>query len=195
MSAYNNKYRNLMICPCLSNSDDKELVIHSDDPVAPVGYLNLKLHLEPKDNADDAIELPPTVRNSLDFVSDLSDTVFSDISDIELSETELESIEKLEKEEKKKKERRKQELNPLLTYNEKSEVSTNVDDSQNESGDSFDEGYSFEEAHSQYERQPIADHRSICGNRHGWYFVGGIVGEGVDIRVATEDAMKKLISR
>ncbi|KAL0878590.1 hypothetical protein ABMA27_003673 [Loxostege sticticalis] len=171
--------------------DDKELVLHTDDPVAPVGYLNLKLHLEPKENIGDNFQLPPTVKNALDFVSDLSDTVFSDISDIELSETEIESIEKLEKEEKKK----QTELNPLLTYNEKSE-STSLDatDSQNDSAESIEDGYSYEEANSQYEKQPVLDHRSIYGNRHGWYFIGGIVGEGVDMLLATEDAMKKLIS-
>ncbi|CAH0755131.1 unnamed protein product [Diatraea saccharalis] len=170
--------------------DDKELVIHSDDPVAPVGYLNLKLHLEPKPTSD-TNKLPPTIKSALDFVGDLSDTVFSDISDIELSETELESIEMLEKEEKKK-----QEMNPLLTYNEKSEVSTSLDviDCQNDSTESVEDGYDYEEAHSQFEKQPIADHRSIYGNRHGWYFIGGIVGEGVDTGLATEDAMKKLIT-
>ncbi|XP_063828857.1 uncharacterized protein LOC135078201 [Ostrinia nubilalis] len=168
--------------------DDKELVIHTDDPVAPVGYLNLKLHLEAKRGVEDGIKLPPTVKSALDFVSDLSDTVFSDISDIELSETEIESIEKLEKEEKKK----QTELNPLLTYNEKSEL--DGADSQNDSADSIEDGYCYEEFDSQFEKQPIADHRSIYGNRHGWYFIGGIVGEGVDTRQATEDAMKKLIS-
>lgn len=44
-------------------------------------------------------------------------------------------------------------------------------------------------------RQPVVDHRSIYGNKHGWYFIGGVVGEGHDTAVATEDAMKKLISR
>ncbi|CAH0400034.1 unnamed protein product [Chilo suppressalis] len=170
--------------------DEKELVIHSNDPVAPVGYLNLKLHLEPKENLDE-IKLPPTIKTALDFVGDLSDTVFSDISDIELSETELESIELLEKEEKKK-----QELNPLLIYNDKSDVSASLDvtDCQNDSAESIEDGYNYDETHNQFSKQPIVDHRSIYGNRHGWYFIGGIVGEGVDTGLATEDAMKKLIT-
>lgn len=150
--------------------------------------------MEPKENIDDGIKLPPTVKNSLDFVNDLSDTVFSDLSDIELSETELESIEKLEKEEIKK----QNELNPLLMYSgDKSEVVTNLEvvDGQNDSAESIDDGYIYDQMHSESERHPVIDHRSIYGNRHGWYFIGGIVGEGVDTAAATEDAMKKLISR
>lgn len=168
-------------------------MLHTDDPVAPVGYLNLKLHLEPKENIDD-IKLPPTVKNSIDFVNDLSDTVFSDLSDIELSETELESIEKLEKQEIKK----QNEMNPLLMYSgDKSEIVTNLEviDSHNNSAESIDDGYIYNQMHNESERHPVIDHRSIYGNRHGWYFIGGIVGEGVDTAAATEDAMKKLISR
>ncbi|CAH1636971.1 unnamed protein product [Spodoptera littoralis] len=181
-------------CPLFKKKlviDEKELVLHSDDPVAPVGYLNLKLHLAPKENFDEAIKLPPTVKNPLDFINDLSDSVFSDVSDIELSETELESIEKLEKEEKKK----QNELNPLLTYSGDKVTGVEVDYG-NDEPDSIAEtgGYTYEQAHRKHESQPIHDHRSIYGNKHGWYFIGGIVGEGVDTRVATEDAMKKLIS-
>lgn len=167
------------------------MVLHTDDPVAPVGYLNLKLHLEPKDNYDEPITLPPTVKNSLDFISDLSDSVFSDISDIELSETELESIEKLEKEEKMK----QNELNPLLTYSEDKDTKLEIIDCQNDSIDSIEEGYIYNQAHTECDRYPILDHSTIYGNKHGWYFIGGIVGEGVDTKVATEDAMNKLISR
>lgn len=174
------------------NRDDKELVYHANDPVAPVGYLNLKLHLAPKENFDETIKLPPTVKNPLDFVNDLSDSVFSDISDIEMSETELESIEKLEKEEKKK----QKELNPLLTYSGDKVTSVEVEYQNDTESDSIQlAGYTYEQAHSKHESQPIVDHRSIFGNKHGWYFIGGIVGEGVDTRLATEDAMKKLISR
>ncbi|KAJ0176196.1 hypothetical protein K1T71_008370 [Dendrolimus kikuchii] len=180
-------------CPLFKKKlviDEKDLVMHTDDPVAPVGYLNLKLHLEPKENVDDVIKLPPTVKNSLDFINDLSDSVFSDISDIELSETELESIEKLEKEEKKK----QTELNPLLTYSgDRNETNFDVVECQDDSIESIEDGYTYEHFHSESERHSVIDHRSIYGNRHGWYFIGGIVGEGVDTRVATEDAMKKLI--
>ncbi|XP_069359806.1 uncharacterized protein [Maniola hyperantus] len=164
--------------------DEKEMVIHTEDPVASVGYLNLKLHLEHKENYE-TIKLPPTVRNSLDFVKDLSDTVFSDISDMELSETELESIEKLEKVDK-------NELNPLLTYSGDNVKALNLSD--NEYEESVEDGYYYDEMHGSSEIQPVLDHRTIYGNRHGWYFIGGIVGEGVDTAVATTDAMKKLIN-
>lgn len=159
-------------------------MIHSEDPVASVGYLNLKLHLESKDNFDESMKLPPTVKSSLDFVKDLNDTVFSDISDIELSETELESFEKLEKEEKIK----QNELNPLLTY---SGDKTNLDTTDSDLVD----GYYYDDMSDSADMHPVLDHRSIYGNTQGWYFIGGIVGEGVDTAVATDDAMKKLISR
>ncbi|XP_059062770.1 uncharacterized protein LOC131855508 [Achroia grisella] len=165
--------------------DEKEMVIHTDDPVAPVGYLNLKLHVEPKENAE--AKLPPTVKSSLDYINDLSDSVFSDLSDIEASESEIESIEKLEKEEKKK----QKELNPLLTYSgDRTDVSS-VDE--NDSIDNTD-GFHYERADDECHIQPVLDHRTIYGNKHGWYFIGGVIGDGVDIRVATEDAMKKLIN-
>lgn len=184
-------------CPLFKKKlviDEKELVMHSDDSVAPVGYLNMKLHLEPKEYIDDIYDiakLPPSVKNSLDFINDLSDSIFSDISDIELSETEIESIEKLEQEEKKK----QSELNPLLTYSgDKSENNSDFVECQDNSIESLEEGFTYEQAHSESERHPVLDHRSIYGNKHGWYFIGGIVGEGVDTRIATEDAMKKLIN-
>ncbi|KAI8432104.1 hypothetical protein MSG28_004609 [Choristoneura fumiferana] len=162
--------------------DETELIVCSDDSVAPVGYLNLKLHLEPK-STENIVNLPPTIKNALDFVNDLSDTVFSDLSDIELSETELESIEKLEKEEKKK----HKELNPLLNTEESVDVTEH-----NNSTESI--GYTYDQMHNQSEIQPVLDHSCIYGNSHGWYYIGGIVGEGVDTAVATRDAMKKLIN-
>ncbi|XP_063364886.1 uncharacterized protein LOC134653450 [Cydia amplana] len=160
--------------------DEKELIVCSDDSVAPAGYLNLKVHLEPKAQ-ETPIELPPTVKNALDYVNDLSDTVFSDLSDIELSETELESIEKLEKEEKKK----HKVLNPLLNTQD------SVDTDQNDSVESI--GYNYD-MHGHREIHPVLDHSSIYGNSHGWYYIGGIVGEGVDTALATKDAVKKLIN-
>ncbi|KOB67647.1 putative atpase pp-loop superfamily, partial [Operophtera brumata] len=135
---------------------------------------------------------PPRVRTCLDYIADLSDNVFSDISDLELSETELDSIEKLEKEEKKK----QKELNPLLTYSGDIVESADDVDGQDDSAESIERCAcaGAGEAHAQGARPPVPDHRSIHGNRQGWHFVGGIVGEGADTRVATEDAMNKLIN-
>ncbi|KAI5646301.1 diphthamide synthase domain-containing protein [Phthorimaea operculella] len=166
--------------------DEKEMVLHADDPVGPVGYLNLKVHLEPKDKTDGTIILPPTVKNALDFVSDLNETIFSDLSDIELSESEMESIEKLEKEERIK----QKELNPLLTYAGDKPETIEIDGVEE---DSIEDGYTYE--HTENDRELVVlDHRSIFGNKHGWYFIGGIVGEGIDTAMATDDAVKKLIS-
>lgn len=83
-------------CPLFKSRivvDDVQTVISSADPVCPVGYLNFtKLRLVPKDRS---VETPPVViKNSLDFVSDLNESSYNDLSDPDLSETELELIEK-----------------------------------------------------------------------------------------------------
>ncbi|XP_055641894.1 uncharacterized protein LOC129778808 isoform X2 [Toxorhynchites rutilus septentrionalis] len=70
--------------------EDVQTVISSADPVCPVGYLNLtKLRLVPKERVEAVV-----IKNSLDFISDLNESSYSDLSDPDLSETELEIIEK-----------------------------------------------------------------------------------------------------
>lgn len=82
-------------CPLFKSRivvDDVQTVISSADPVCPVGYLNFtKLRLVPKDRSG---ETPVVIKNSLDFVSDLNESSYNDLSDPDLSETELELIEK-----------------------------------------------------------------------------------------------------
>uniref|UniRef100_A0A2M4AJ88 Diphthine--ammonia ligase n=1 Tax=Anopheles triannulatus TaxID=58253 RepID=A0A2M4AJ88_9DIPT len=71
--------------------DDVQTVISSADPVCPVGYLNFtKLRLVPKER----ITEPVVIKNSLDFIHDLNESSYSDLSDPDLSETELELIER-----------------------------------------------------------------------------------------------------
>lgn len=81
-------------CPLFKSRivvDDVQTVISSADPVCPVGYLNFtKLRLVPKERN----ETPVVIKNSLDFVSDLNESSYNDLSDPDLSETELELIEK-----------------------------------------------------------------------------------------------------
>uniref|UniRef100_A0A182Q7B8 Diphthine--ammonia ligase n=1 Tax=Anopheles farauti TaxID=69004 RepID=A0A182Q7B8_9DIPT len=70
--------------------DDVQTVISSADPVCPVGYLNFtKLRLVPKERIE-----PVVIKNSLDFIHDLNESSYSDLSDPDLSETELELIER-----------------------------------------------------------------------------------------------------
>uniref|UniRef100_A0A182PQV7 Diphthine--ammonia ligase n=1 Tax=Anopheles epiroticus TaxID=199890 RepID=A0A182PQV7_9DIPT len=70
--------------------DDVQTVISSADPVCPVGYLNFtKLRLVPKERIE-----PVLIKNSLDFIHDLNESNYSDLSDPDLSETELELIER-----------------------------------------------------------------------------------------------------
>lgn len=75
--------------------DETQVIVHSDDPIAPVGYMNLlKLHLEPKKSSD-LDKHPVIVKSSLDYISDLNDSSYSDLSDLELSESELETTEQI----------------------------------------------------------------------------------------------------
>lgn len=80
-------------CPLFKSRivvDDVQTVLSSADPVCPVGYLNFtKLRLIPKDRIETVV-----VKSSLDFISDLNESSYSDLSDPDLSETELELIEK-----------------------------------------------------------------------------------------------------
>uniref|UniRef100_A0A182TFJ7 Diphthine--ammonia ligase n=1 Tax=Anopheles melas TaxID=34690 RepID=A0A182TFJ7_9DIPT len=70
--------------------DDVQTVISSADPVCPVGYLNFtKLRLVAKERIE-----PVLIKNSLDFIHDLNESSYSDLSDPDLSETELELIER-----------------------------------------------------------------------------------------------------
>ncbi|XP_045522141.1 diphthine--ammonia ligase isoform X1 [Pieris brassicae] len=175
-------------CPLFKKQlviDEKKLIIHSEDSVASVGYLNLKLHVEPKADFNGEIILPPAVKNAFDF-KDLSDSVFSDISDIE--ESELESIEKLKIEEEKK----QKELHPLISY--EGNVNIRADDVDNSNEDVTEDGYYYDEGHNENDRFPIIDHSSIYGNGQGWFYIGGIVGEASDTAKATEDAINKLIN-
>lgn len=81
-------------CPLFKSRivvDDVQTVISSADPVCPVGYLNFtKLRLVPKERTETVV-----VKNSLDFIADLNESSYSDLSDPDLSETELELIEKV----------------------------------------------------------------------------------------------------
>ncbi|XP_058062679.1 uncharacterized protein LOC131212718 [Anopheles bellator] len=80
-------------CPlfrCRIVVDDVQTVISSADPVCPVGYLNFtKLRLVPKERIEAVV-----IKNSLDFIHDLNESSYSDLSDPDLSETELELIER-----------------------------------------------------------------------------------------------------
>lgn len=72
-------------------SDDIQTIISSSDPVCPVGYINFtKLRLVPKDK-DTASDV--LVKRSIDYLSDLNESSYSDLSDPDLSESELELIE------------------------------------------------------------------------------------------------------
>ncbi|XP_001354757.2 uncharacterized protein [Drosophila pseudoobscura] len=83
--------------------EDIQTIISSADPICPVGYINFtKLTLQPKEpgsssaggggggSGSDVV----FVKRSLDYISDLNESTYSDLSDPDFSETELELIEK-----------------------------------------------------------------------------------------------------
>ncbi|XP_068154670.1 uncharacterized protein [Drosophila tropicalis] len=72
--------------------EDIQTIISSADPICPVGYINFtKLTLQMKDAKDTEMVF---VKKSLDYISDLNESTYSDLSDPDFSETELEMIEK-----------------------------------------------------------------------------------------------------
>lgn len=89
--------------------EDIQTIISSADPICPVGYINFtKLTLQPKEAAGGASSVVGGggggggvgghdvvfVKRSLDYISDLNESTYSDLSDPDFSETELELIEK-----------------------------------------------------------------------------------------------------
>ncbi|KAI8034757.1 uncharacterized protein LOC128264077 [Drosophila gunungcola] len=86
--------------------EDIQTIISSADPICPVGYINFtKLTLQPKEAAGGAASGGGIggiggggdvvfVKRSLDYISDLNESTYSDLSDPDFSETELELIEK-----------------------------------------------------------------------------------------------------
>lgn len=74
-----------------------QTVISSADPICPVGYINFtKLSLQSKEGCGGNQQqiCDALVKKSLDYISDLNESTYSDFSDPDLSETELELIEK-----------------------------------------------------------------------------------------------------
>lgn len=68
-----------------------QTVISSSDPVCPVGYINFtKLRLMPKSRDN---EIDVVIKKSIDYISDLNESSYNDLSDPDLSESELEFIE------------------------------------------------------------------------------------------------------
>ncbi|XP_030378139.1 uncharacterized protein LOC115626808 [Scaptodrosophila lebanonensis] len=73
--------------------EDIQTIISSADPICPVGYINFtKLTLQPKEPSTGGDVV--FVKKSLDYISDLNESTYSDLSDPDFSETELELIEK-----------------------------------------------------------------------------------------------------
>lgn len=73
-----------------------QTIISSLDPVCPVGYINFtKLRLVPKEIASDDSSTAAAVhvKTSIDYLSDLNESSYDDLSDPDISESEIEQIE------------------------------------------------------------------------------------------------------
>lgn len=204
----------ISIFRCRVCSDDMQTVISSSDPVCPVGYINFtKLRLMPKDRDN---ETDVIVKKSIDYLSDLNESSYSDLSDPDLSESELELI---EMENRMKESMSKEEIGMMsrsnsishgtgpmqpspvrvLTKNEtldgsgggdEDEVAVNatkpIDDGLTV-GDTLLKGASVDA-----ERRRIDNVPSVAINNKGWLWISGIQGHGDTSKDGTIDALEAI---
>lgn len=143
------------------HSDDNQAVISSSDPVCPVGYINFtKLHLESKEPSD-FNEI--VIRNSIDFISDLNESSYSDLSDPDLTDTELEFIEK--------------ETFAKLHSTGPAPRTFSRSQSLNMTKNNSLEQEALEEMKFDYEQSALENMTNVVSNSRGWYWISGIQGE------------------
>jgi hypothetical protein len=136
------------------------VVISSSDPVCPVGYINFtKLRLVQKQPSD---YREYVIKTSLDFISELNSSSYSDLSDPDLTDTELEFFEK--------------------------ENFGKLCGSKNASG-SFTRSLSLnatkncsmeeppEEIKFEYETVPLKNETHLVSNSKGWHWISSIQGK------------------
>lgn len=194
-------------------SEDFQTVISSSDPVCPVGYINFtKLRLIPKtrDNESEVV-----VKKSIDYISDLNESSYSDLSDPDLSETELEFI---EMENRMKESMSKEEIANMSRSNSLSHGSllsspvrilTNKigsDDEQpsmngtsmknglidtNINGvDSISKNATFQ---FDIEQRPIENKPNVAINPRGWMWIAGVQGMGKTSKEGIQNAIDILL--
>ncbi|CAD7087670.1 unnamed protein product [Hermetia illucens] len=179
--------------------EDMQTIISSADPICPVGYINFtKLSLQPKDSSHCNV----IVKTSLDYISDLNESNFNDLSDPDLSETELEIIEKETR------------LRESISHNDLISRSNSFGRQASSPIPIVTKSSSIDETSSagpplqlatsapqtqppspiKYEREfrPIDNCPMAAVNRKGWMWVAGIQGCGEDIQSGMMDALDKL---
>lgn len=196
-------------------SDDMQTVISSSDPVCPVGYINFtKLRLMPKDRDN---ETDVIVKKSIDYLSDLNESSYSDLSDPDLSESELELI---EMENRMKESMSKEEIGMMsrsnsishstgpmqpspvrvLTKNETlddggpgtDEDATNASPNASPE-DGLDVDTLLKGAAVDVERRHIDNVPSVAMNYTGWLWMSGIQGHGETSKDGMIEALKTLM--
>uniref|UniRef100_A0A0K8TRG8 Diphthine--ammonia ligase n=1 Tax=Tabanus bromius TaxID=304241 RepID=A0A0K8TRG8_TABBR len=147
--------------------EDMQTVISSLDLVCPVGYINFtKLSLQPKDNIEICDNM---VKKSLDYITDLHESSYSDLSDPEISEIELRNLE----------------IN-----------SSNNDHSTCDSEDQNLASITITRSLSPvgYEREirPIDNTPMAVVNHKGWMFISGVQAAETDVETSMHHAMGTL---
>lgn len=182
-------------------SDEMQTIISSSDPVCPVGYINFtKLRLKPKERDCDADVM---VKKSIDYISDLNESSYSDLSDPDLSESELELI---EMENRMKESMSKDEIGKMSRSNSiskngapslsspvrvltKNETLANADGA----SDVFD-GNDKDSAHNnepiEVEHRPINNTPNVVINHKGWMWISGIQGFGKTSKEGMSEALR-----
>lgn len=198
-----------------------QTVMISSDPVCPVGYINFtKLRLIPKTREN---ELDVVVKKSIDYISDLNESSYSDLSDPDLSETELEHI---EMENRMKESMSKDEIAILSRSNSLSQggsgsviaspvrvltknvtlddgcSNTNDASETNSNGvadatknhDTCDGGLNASPVFRfEIERRAIPNEPNVAINNKGWMWISGIHGVGATSKDGMLDALDKIL--
>lgn len=200
--------------------EDFQTVISSSDPVCPVGYINFtKLRLNPKtrDNESSVV-----VKKSIDYLSDLNESSYSDLSDPDLSETELEFI---EMENRMKESMSKEEIaimsrsnslshgggsgsllaSPVRVLTKKASCDETNTETPNDISSTIKNG--LLDAHKDscdglsknatfcfdIEQRPIENKPNVAINNRGWMWISGIQGAGATSKEGMQNAIDSLI--
>ncbi|XP_039293188.1 diphthine--ammonia ligase [Nilaparvata lugens] len=142
--------------------EEFETVIHSNDAIAPVGYLNFgKMRLVEKENTSHELSLHERlirsgcpVRNAIDYISDID--VVEDVIDSEDADQTDDAS---------------QPALPVLTP---------------------DDTYHKPEIGEEEQEDLSTDASVVVSSPSGWTWLGGIVGDNQDIAVATKTALSNL---
>lgn len=187
-------------------SEDMQKVMSSSDPVCPVGYINFtQISLTDKDRSK---ETAVVVKKSIDYLSDLNESSYSDLSDPELSASELEVI---EMENRLKESMGKGELGLMSRSNSISHGSGQVQPSKvrvltkNETLDRAGANVEnvmkltkdgsnalFERAAIDAEQRRLDNLPNIAINNIGWLWISGIQGHGETSKDGMNEALQAI---